>query len=49
MVQRATKLPVLFQSYLLQLMYYDISVPDSFMYTYRYYIGYVPNISRYDS
>jgi len=32
-VKRATKLPVLFQPYLLQVMYYDISVPASFMYT----------------
>ena len=43
--QRATKLPVLFHPYLLQLVHvYDISIPDSFMYT--CYIGYVPNISR---
>ena len=31
---KVTKLPVLFQPYLLQVMYYDISIPDSFMYTY---------------
>ena len=43
--QRATKLPVLFQPYLLCTGHvYDISIPDSFMYT--WYTGYVPNISR---
>ena len=30
--QKATMLPVLYQPYLLQVMY-DISIPDSFMYT----------------
>ena len=38
--QRVTKLPVLFQPYLLQVMYYDISIPDSFMYIPA--LGYVP-------
>ena len=49
--QRATKLPVLLQPYLLQVMYYDISIPDSFMYTccrimYLTFLGIVPDIQR---
>ena len=31
--QRITKLPVLLEPYLLRVMYYNISVPESFMYT----------------
>jgi len=43
--QRVNKLLVLFHPYLLQVMYHDISIPDSFMYILA--IEYVSNISRY--
>ena len=46
---RPKGLPVLFQPYLLQVMYYDISIPDSFMYTcYRIcltFLGTIPDSS----
>ena len=51
--QRVTKrsCTVLLQPYLLQVMYYDISIPDSFMYTcyrimYPTFLGIVPDIQR---